>query len=268
MVLVIIIAVVLLLVVLFLVAFMYKEAFADRVNFQRLEFANFPPSFGEVKIFFISDIHRRKISAKIIDQVETQGKVDLVIIGGDLIEKGVPLENVQKNIQQLKKLGPVFFVWGNNDYEVDFRRLDSLLLNMGVTVLVNNSILFESEQGDRLFILGVDDLSLDRDNLELALSETNKEDFKILVSHNPEIRRKIRLEQGINLVLSGHTHGGQIRLFGFSLFEKGKLERGEDITILISNGYGTTGVPLRLGAKAETHLLIINGKNEKALGKA
>ena len=56
-------------------------------------------------------------------------------------------------------------------------------------------------------------------------------------------------------MLSGHTHGGQIHLFGFRPYERGRLKRENDLTILISNGYGTTGVPLRLGAKAETHLI-------------
>jgi predicted MPP superfamily phosphohydrolase len=242
------------------VVYMFKEAFADRVLFQKIELPHMPQSFGEVKIFFISDIHRRKISNKIIDQVQSKGKIDLVIVGGDLLEKGVPLENVENNIQQLKRLGPVFFVWGNNDYEVDILRLDALLLNLGVNTLANSSVLFESETGDRLYIVGVDDLAKGRDNLELALSDTNKDDFKILISHNPEIRRKILAEQGISLMLAGHTHGGQIRIFGFGPSEKGKLEVGKDFTYLISNGYGTTAIPLRLGAKAETHLITLSHK--------
>ena len=65
----------------------------------------------------------------------------MVIIGGDLLEKGVPLDNVEKNIRQLKRLGPVFFVWGNNDYEVDILRFDALLLNLGVNTLANSSVI-------------------------------------------------------------------------------------------------------------------------------
>ena len=68
-------------------------------------------------MFFISDIHRRIVSESIIEEVS--GKVDVVIIGGDLLEKGVPMERVKENIKKLKKLGPILFVWGNNDYEVD-----------------------------------------------------------------------------------------------------------------------------------------------------
>ena len=51
--------------------------------------------------------------------VQVQGKGRLVIIGGDLAESGVPLQRIKENILKLKKLGPIFFVWGNNDHEVD-----------------------------------------------------------------------------------------------------------------------------------------------------
>jgi predicted MPP superfamily phosphohydrolase len=238
-----------------LIAFMYREAFTNRVVYHDLEFSAFPKSFGEVKIFFISDVHRREVSPKIIEKVK--GKADIVIIGGDLTEKGVPFERVQENLQALKTLGPVFFVWGNNDYEVEAPLLDALLLNQGVKVLANSSVTFESETGDRLYLLGVDDISTNRVDLEQALYETKEEGFRILVSHNPQIRKRIRPEHEIHLMLSGHTHGGQIRIFGFSLYEKGRVMSEHDRTILISNGYGTTGVPLRLGARAETHLLTL-----------
>ena len=77
-----------------LLFYMIKEAFANRVNYQTLEFSNFPKSFGKIHLFFISDIHRRIVSDSIIEEV--MGKVDVVIIGGDLLEKGVPLERVKK----------------------------------------------------------------------------------------------------------------------------------------------------------------------------
>jgi uncharacterized protein len=244
----------------FLVIYMYKEAFTDRVVYHKLEFSTFPKSFNEVNLFFISDIHRRQISESIIAKVK--GKVDVVIIGGDLAEKGVPLERVKENILKLKKLGPVLFVWGNNDYELDVPLLDAMLLNLGVKVLVNSSVLFESGESDRLYILGIDDLHTYREDIDAALSETDERSFKILVSHNPEIRRRIRPEHGISLLLSGHTHGGQIHILGFSPYEKGKLYQDQEMTMLISNGYGTTGIPLRLGAKAETHLLTIRHQSQ------
>ena len=93
-----------------LLLYMVKEAFANRVIYQVLEFPSFPKSFGRINIFFISDIHRRKISDKIIDPL--QGKVDLVIIGGDLTERGVPFQRIKENILAIKKAGSCIFCLG------------------------------------------------------------------------------------------------------------------------------------------------------------
>jgi uncharacterized protein len=240
--------------------YMYKEASANRVLHQELEFENLPISFGDVNIFFISDIHRRNVSETIIREVKAMGKVDLVIIGGDLTEKGVPFDRVRKNLELLKELGPVFFVWGNNDYEVDIHYLDALLLDQGITVLANSSVTFESTEGDLIYLIGIDDVGKERHNLNQALHELNPGGFRILVSHNPYIKGKVKDEYGISLLLSGHTHGGQIHILGYSPYKKGSLTREGNLTTLISNGYGTTGVPLRLGAKAETHFLTLKHK--------
>jgi uncharacterized protein len=242
-----------------LILFMVKEAFLNRVVYHEMTFEDFPSSFGSVSIFFISDIHKRLISDDIITAVT--GKTDIVVIGGDLMEKKVPFDRVRKNLEKLKQLGPVYFVWGNNDYETDFRKLDAILLDYGVKVLDNTAAIFESATGDKLSLLGVDALNQERDRLDLALLDAEDNSFKILASHYPDITDKIMPEHKIRLVLSGHTHGGQIHILGYSPYEKGKVEKLENTTLLISNGYGTTGVPLRLGAPAQCHLITI--KNEQ-----
>lgn len=238
-----------------LLSYMYKLAHEDRVIFQDIVFPEFPESFVEIKIFFISDIHKRTITDRLIEMIK--GKVDLVIIGGDLLEKGVPIERVEQNIKKLKELGFIYFVWGNNDYEINPRILDALLLKYGVKILDNTAVSFESDEGDRFVLLGVDDLTTKRDRLDLAMEDAGEEGFKVLVSHNPDIIKRIKKEDKISLVLSGHTHGGQIRILGISPYEMGRLKKYNQTYMLISNGYGTTSLPLRLGAKPETHLITI-----------
>ncbi|RSD26578.1 metallophosphoesterase [Mesobacillus subterraneus] len=246
----------------FLLLYMYRQAFTDRVLRQEIRFKDFPPSFGSVKIFFISDIHKRIISDSIIN--EAKGNADIVIIGGDLAEKGVSLEQVAANIEKLKTIAPVFFVWGNNDYEFNVHELDQLLYHTGVKVLDNTAVKFESRAGDPLFILGVDDYGTEKSRLDLALKDAGEEGFKILISHSPFIVKDFGEGHGISLVLSGHTHGGQIRIFGFGPYELGGIKKKNGTTVLTSNGYGTTGVPLRLGAKAEAHLITLLPETEGA----
>lgn len=241
-----------------LILYMVKEAFVDQVVINELSFTDFPETLGEVSIFFISDIHRRKIAGKMIDKIK--GKTDIVIIGGDLTEKGVPFDRIKENVNLLKELGPVYFVWGNNDYEVDFHELDALLLSLGVKTLDNTAVKFESREGEKLVLLGVDDMNEKRDRIDYALLDAGEEGFRILAAHNPRITSKIKESHNIRLTLTGHTHGGQIHFFGFSPYEKGAIKKLPQTTLLISNGYGTTGIPMRLGARAETHLIILKKK--------
>ncbi|WP_442594595.1 metallophosphoesterase [Neobacillus sp. D3-1R] len=238
-----------------LIIYMIKEAFTNRVIINELPFKDFPETLGEVSIFFISDIHRRAISRKIIEKVK--GKADMVIIGGDLTEKGVPFDRTKENIILLKELGPVYFVWGNNDYEIDYHELDALLLSLGVKILDNTAVTFESREGEKLVLLGVDDMNEKRDRLDYAISDAGQDGFRILAAHNPRISTKIKESHNIRLTLTGHTHGGQIHILGYSPYEKGKIKRLPQTTLLISNGYGTTAIPMRLGARAETHLIIL-----------
>ena len=240
----------------FLILFMVKEAFANRVIQNELLFPDFPESFGEVKIFFISDIHKRVISDQLVEEVKGM-KPDMVIIGGDLMERKVPLQRVEANISKLKTLGPVFFVWGNNDYEGNYHHLDVLLLDNGVKILDNTAVTFESLKGDKFILLGIDDISQKRARLDLALLDAGEDGFKVLVSHSPEIVSSVKKEHQIQLVLCGHTHGGQIHLFGYSPYPKGSVKKLPQTTLLVSNGYGTTALPFRLGAKAETHLVTL-----------
>ncbi|WP_369900393.1 metallophosphoesterase [Bacillus manliponensis] len=239
----------------FVLYFMYKSAMSDTVLEHTLSFQHFPGSFHEVKIFFISDIHKRIVSRSIIEKVK--GQADLVIIGGDLAEEGVPLERIAENIKRLNEIGQVYFVWGNNDYEIDYHELDALLLERGVKVLDNTRVVFESEHGEKISLLGVDDTTLKRDRLDLALADCKEEGFRILVSHNPDILNKINGKENISLILSGHTHGGQIRIFPSKRFLKGGIYNYSHITLFVSNGYGTTLVPLRFRAPAQTHLITL-----------
>lgn len=246
-----------------LVVKMHKNAKEDHIKYEMFYFPNFPMTFKEITIFFISDIHRRDISPSIVE--EAKGIAELVIIGGDLLEKGVSLKTVRHNLRKLKNIGPVFFVWGNNDYEADVEKLKELLEEEGVTVLDNRSVSFTSPKKQKWHLVGVEDRSLEHDDLDKALQGIKKSAFKILISHNPKVMEDLTDDHGVTLVLSGHTHGGQIRILGFGPYEKGATKVIGKTTILVSNGYGTTSIPLRLGAKPETHIIKIQHTQDKRI---
>lgn len=258
-----IILIFILLILLSLILFLHMKNVAkeNNVKYEIIYFPNFPRSFKEIALFFISDIHKRIVADVIIEEVKDVA--DLVIIGGDLLEKGVSLDQVRGNIRKLRKIGPVYFVWGNNDYEVDRQKLIALLQEEEVNIISNTAISFKSDQGEKWSLMGIEDFSLKHDDLEAALSHAVGEHFKILISHNPKIIKEIKQQDHISLVLSGHTHGGQIRFLGFGPYEIGRTKLINQTTLLVSNGYGTTSIPLRLGAKPETHVIKLKHLEDK-----
>lgn len=237
-----------------LLLFMVKEAFRNVIKEESLAFPDFPKHWGELTIFFISDIHKRVIHETIIKKIK--GKADIVVIGGDLTESGVPLSRTRKNIEMLQQAAPVFFIWGNNDYEVNTGKLNELFRECGVTVLKNEAAFLRKGESS-IALIGLDDHEPSELSLRAILHSLDDSHFKILLSHRPFILDYILKSDNIGLILSGHTHGGQIRLFGFGPYQLGKTFHCPNTTILISNGYGTTLLPLRLGAPAETHLITI-----------
>ncbi|AZB43367.1 metallophosphoesterase [Bacillus sp. FJAT-42376] len=242
----------------FMLAYMFMQAHQNRLAFLHLEYGNFPLEKGELSILFISDIHRRRISGKLLDRMPH--KPDLICIGGDLTEKGVPLERTRKNLNMLRTYGETVMVLGNNDPEAGLSALKQVLEEERIILLENDSFPIAKDKPGNVQLVGVSELKFKWDRLELALLKSKEADFRILLCHNPEIERQLDKGSGIQLALSGHTHGGQIRLFGFGPYEKGKFHKKEFGDHLISNGYGTTQLPLRLGARSEAHFITITSK--------
>lgn len=234
-----------------LLLYMWLEAKQSNVIEIHQGIKDLPNNFEGYSIYFLSDIHRRHLSFNMLNRVT---QPDLVVIGGDLTEKEVPFERVDQNLQKLKKLGaPIMFIWGNHDLHIDPYRLRTLFKKHGV-ILISNDTYSVERNGKWLNVVGVHDATNALDCLELALLNV-KEGPRILMSHNPEVVKRLRLSHNIPLVVSGHTHGGQIRLFGWGIREKGGVKEEKFGTLIISNGYGTTRYPLRLGARPNTILL-------------
>jgi predicted MPP superfamily phosphohydrolase len=231
---------------------------------QELALPDWPEGFDGVRFLFITDLHRRLIP-KHVRQALLEEKLDLVLIGGDITEKRVSLKRVEDNIRFLSSLGPSYFVWGNHDYAGDYRALDTMLRDYRVTILDNKATSFESGS-DRLWLVGIDECSLKRDQLNHALMDIEEPGYRLLLSHNPIIIEKLKEQDQIKGVLSGHTHGGQIclPLLGpislppnsfYRKYVSGEfLLKNGSLKLFVSKGAGTSNVPLRLLAPPEVHI--------------
>ncbi|WP_088102244.1 metallophosphoesterase [Halalkalibacter urbisdiaboli] len=239
-----------------LLLYMLIEAHRNRIRHQELEVKNLPELFDGFRIYFISDVHRRRISDKMLKKIVKN--CDLIIIGGDLLEKRVPIQRVEDNVKKLVEIAPTFFIWGNNDIEIDGTKLRACFKRNGVVELNDRLIEIERDSSSLAFV-GVHHERFRSCHLQLY-EKAGHYDCCILLSHYPEVIDYLPIQHPFSLILSGHTHGGQIRLLGWGLAEKGGIKCRKGLVQLISNGYGTTGLPLRLGAPAETHLLTLRKK--------
>ncbi|WP_416149683.1 metallophosphoesterase [Salipaludibacillus sp. HK11] len=219
---------------------------------------DWPISMKNTKILFITDLHKREIKPGMLSKVPA---VDYVIIGGDLCEKGVKKATLDNNLSKLTAFGKTLFIWGNNDYEYGEDKLTESLNKHGITTLQNQSLQIK-EENHTWTIAGVDDLGCDRTNVELALKKA--EGPVLLVSHNPEVAYLINDKyKDVQVIITGHTHGGQIRLGSLSLGERGGWTIKNNFRVFISNGFGTTSIPARFGAIPEIHVITIKGVNNQ-----
>ncbi|MEL3960732.1 metallophosphoesterase [Lysinibacillus endophyticus] len=233
--------------------YMFKQAFENHVLYHELQLSSGKEE--QVTLFFISDIHVRKINSKMIKSINK--KIDAVIVGGDFADKRTPITRIKENIELLKTLGPVFFVWGNNDREVGEETLRQIFDEKEVQIIENDAVKIPNIT-NLCWLSAVDDTSSRNVRIHDALKKCSNDELVIFISHNPEQFVKVKQEENIKLKLGGHFHGGQIRFGPFGMHQPGSFKVEKGVATLISNGYGTTMIPLRLGAKPQCHIIDLN----------
>lgn len=227
-----------------------------------------------VTILQISDFHgntSEKLVQRLVKAVEGK-KPDVVLITGDLADRSTEdFDNVYALIKKLRSLCPnIFFVSGNHEWS-NYRRKELLakLKDMGVVILNNRCSTFAATGGD-INICGVDDAYGHRDNIEKAMKSANSNKYTVLLSHSPKIRQRLG-GYSPDLILCGHTHGGQIRFpFAgaiiepgeglFPHFDKGMFELKENCLLYIDSGVGTSKLPIRFLDRSQVSVLRIKGR--------
>ncbi|WP_274651676.1 metallophosphoesterase [Paenibacillus humicola] len=252
--------------------YMVAASFRYRLDVQTVAHERLPGGFDGTRVLFISDVHRRVIPDAVIARCADTGGAELVLVGGDLREKGVPLARSRTNIRKLRRIAPIYLVYGNNDHRMDIRPLEVMLEEERVRVLSNESVVLE-KGGSRIRLAGVDDPRTERDRLPLALEEPEGggPSFTLLLAHDPIIATRISPDMRIDLALCGDTHGGQVVLpllgplvrrfsvmnFRCGWFRPFKQPGGETFRMFVSCGFGTSGMPIRFGTPAELHLFTL-----------
>ncbi|MNR12469.1 putative metallophosphoesterase [compost metagenome] len=154
-----------------------------------------------------------------------------------------------------------YAVLGNHDLRLDSLRVKHILEQSGFVVLVNGNRTIQYGDG-RIHVVGIDEMFHGRPNLPLALEGLPKDEFILLLAHEPDFAEwAIKAPIPIDLQLSGHSHGGQIRIpFYGSVFtpDLGKRYsmglysiKGTDFKVYTNRGIGTTLLPIRFNCKPE-----------------
>jgi predicted MPP superfamily phosphohydrolase len=237
-----------------------------RVNEYTIESVQIPRAFNGYRILFISDLHinslRRESYFKAAVQQAMDLQPDIILLGGDYVDG-----NTDDIIYALGLLDPwqdipVIFVLGNHDNWSNRTLVVPTLQNKGFVFLENDQYTLQRD-GESIIIAGLADYYSDSIDVNATLDQVQSEDFCILISHSPEPYVWMSRDNRMDLMLSGHTHGGQITLFGLWApvlpLEDQRYWRGSyynDLNrLIISNGIGFYNVGIRVFARPSMELI-------------
>jgi len=240
-----------------------------RVVEREVRVARLDRRFDGLRIAHLSDLHIGTLTPKSWGlswaRAANERAPDLAVVTGDMVTSGTDFHgDVAEVVGALRARQGVFASMGNHDYFGEGEPLVSLLGARGVRVLRNEGVVVERD-GARLWLAAIDDTWTRRDDLDAALRDRPDGAAVVLLAHDP-VRFDDAAEAGAHLVLSGHTHGGQIAMpflaRAISLaslahpYNLGFYECGE-ATLYVHPGLGTTGPPMRLGAAPEVTILVL-----------
>ncbi len=256
-----------------------------KINVTKFEYYNdlIPESFNNYSIVQLSDLHNEEFGQNNTDLITIVKEInpDLIAMTGDMIDsKKNDINIVLDLVNELKNIAPIYFVSGNHEATIDYDNMVEKLTESGVTVL-NNEMELITLKDECIEIIGLNDLAflpnepylgnMALENTESVLKEyIDSNNFQLLLSHRPEIFDTY-VENNIELVLSGHAHGGQIRipLIGgliapdqgfFPKYDAGIFEEN-DTTMYVSRGLGNSVIPFRINNNPEIVNIILKTSN-------
>jgi hypothetical protein len=260
--------------------FLYLQNNLISITEVKITSSKIPSSFKGYKILQISDLHNKKFgdNQDVLIQKVKSINPDIIAITGDLIDsKSYDAEMSMQVIRELVKEYPVYFVTGNHEkWSGKYNSLEKKLKKQHVTVLRNEHVIIQ-KGGHEINLLGIDDPefntgdidegSIVKDAIVKAKIETQPDRYNVLLSHRPEFLEEYA-EEKVDLVLSGHAHGGQVRLpfigglvapnqgilpkYTAGLYEK------QNTSMIVSRGLGNSIIPQRIFNRPEIVVVQLN----------
>ena len=241
-----------------------------------------PDAFDSYRIAQVSDLHNAEFgdgNQRLLDMLR-EAEPDMIAITGDLIDsRRTDLAVALAFAKEAVQIAPCYYVSGNHEARVsEYQDLKTGLEEAGVTVLDDAQVKIEVS-GESITVIGVNDpsfhadyLTSDAEVMDRKLSELSSEDagFTILLSHRPELFDTY-VAHDMDLVLTGHAHGGQFRLplIGglvapnqglFPKYDAGLYSEG-NTNMIVSRGIGNSIIPFRFNNRPEVVLIELKSQN-------
>ena len=255
---------------------------ALELNAYTISSSKLPQSFDGYRIAHVSDLHNAEMgkdNEKLLMMLR-DADPDMIVITGDLIDsRDTDIEVALQFVREAVKIAPCYYVTGNHEARVnEYGELKTGMEAAGVIVLEDVRIEISLE-GEAITLIGINDPSYQTDylfgdsetvmNTKLEELPTENSEFTVLLSHRPELFDTY-VDQDIDLVLSGHTHGGQFRLpfIGglvapnqglFPEYDAG-IYTEDNTNMLVSRGVGNSIFPFRINNRPEVILIELQAK--------
>ncbi len=261
--------------------YLYYENNILKVSNYTITNEKIPNDFNNYKIIQLSDFHNtksQKLTNDLVKEIENQ-KPNIIVITGDLIDANkTDIDTSINFIKRINNIAPIYFVTGNHEVSLsNYDELKEKLISNKVTILDNKVELLKMGESE-INLLGIDDESFNlppyvvnqpsvNDILKTIAYDSNN--FSILLSHRPE-KFKSYTSTNIDLVLTGHAHGGQIRIpfIGglvapdqgfFPKYTSGKFAE-DNTTMIVNRGIGNSILPFRINNRPEIIVITLNSK--------
>lgn len=258
--------------IIFVSAWMAWGNFTVGLNKITVKSPDLPDGFDGYRIAQVSDLHNAtfgKNNSMLIKLLE-KSEPDIIVITGDIIDsRRTDVEVSASFAESAAKIAPCYYVTGNHEARVkdDYLILEKRMKDCGITVLRDESVYLE-KNGDKIQLIGIDDPSFAKlaaghaaQTIDSKFTDISQgAGYKILLSHRPEIF-DVYVKNGINLVFSGHAHGGQFRIpfIGgvaapnqgwFPQYDAG-LYHKDSTDMIVSRGIGNSYIPVRINNRPE-----------------
>lgn len=241
-----------------------------RVKDYTIESSQLPERFNGYTVAFVSDLHYpSKFTAKRLKKLVAAIQAlspDVLMLGGDYVTDNDSIENLFVALSSVAPKDGIYAVLGNHEYRN--KELVKEAMTRENIMLLADTVVPVVRGGDTIFIAGVYD-SFKYDSLAVQPSETVPDSlFAILLCHTPDYAE--RSASTADLVLSGHTHGGQVSLFGLytpvknssygTRFLRGRNRTSSGATIITTNGVGTSRRKVRFCVPSELVYITLKRK--------